>query len=75
MIHCIWEVFVSTQSTLLRLGLTTLSGYNVFEVRGQGARERANRGHARSVNAKSGGAFYARDRAREDDRAAIIQER
>src|ERR1700682_1939237 len=47
----------------------------IFEIRGPGAHERANCSLAGRVNAKSWSAFYARDRARENDGAAIIQER
>src|ERR1700738_4807902 len=47
----------------------------IFEIRGPGANERANRSLAGCVNAKGRSAFYARDRARENDGAAIIQER
>src|ERR1700737_477165 len=47
----------------------------IFEVRGPGARERAYCSLAGCVNAKGRSAFYARDRARENDGAAIIQER
>src|SRR5260370_909683 len=47
----------------------------IFEIRGPGAHERANCSLAGCVNAKGRSAFYARDRARENDGAAIIQER
>src|SRR6266446_315691 len=46
----------------------------IFEIRGPGAHQRANCSLAGGVNAKGGSAFYARDRARENDGAAIIQE-
>src|SRR5580700_8389540 len=47
----------------------------IFEIRGPGAYERAYSSLARCVDAKGRSAFYARDRAREDDGSAIIQER
>src|SRR5260221_9893898 len=47
----------------------------IFEIRGPGASERANCCLAGGVNAKGRSAFYARDRAVENDGAAIIQER
>src|SRR6266436_8580251 len=47
----------------------------IFEIRGPGADERANCCLAGCVNAKGRSAFYARDRARENEGAAIIQER
>src|SRR5579862_8611269 len=47
----------------------------IFEIRGPRAHERAKRSLARRINAKSRSAFYARDRARENDGAAIIKER
>src|SRR5229473_1760836 len=47
----------------------------IFEIRGPGAHERANRSLAGCVNAKGRSALYARDRAVENDGAAIIQER
>src|SRR5712671_777883 len=47
----------------------------IFEIRGPGAHERANCSLAGCVNAKGRSAFYARDRASENDGAAIVQER
>src|SRR5260370_9082082 len=47
----------------------------IFEIGGPGPHERANCSLAGCVNAKGRSAFYARDRARENDGAAIIQER
>src|SRR6266478_4013316 len=47
----------------------------IFEIRGPGAHEGANCSLAGCVNAKGRSAFYARNRARENDGAAIIQER
>src|SRR5271163_2374036 len=46
----------------------------IFEIRGPGTHERADRGLAGCVNAKCSRAFYARDGTRENDGAAIIQE-
>src|SRR6202048_641491 len=47
----------------------------IFEIRGPGAHERANCSLAGCVNAKGRSAFYARDRALENDGAAVIQKR
>src|SRR5216683_4844108 len=47
----------------------------IFEIRGPGPHERANCSLAGCVNAKGRSAFYARDRGRENDGAAIIKER
>src|SRR5271170_4734595 len=51
------------------------SDMTIFEVRSPGAHERANCSLACRVNAKGRCAFYTRDRARENNGSAIIQER
>src|SRR5260221_10165147 len=47
----------------------------IFEIRGPRANERAKGSLAGPINAKGRSAFYARNRARENDGAAIIKER